>query len=99
MRCAMCFLERDESRMRLVLEELPVKVCGQCSMALDKARGFFEFLGLQLQSELGFADQAIEEKPAAAAAPTEPDTAPQTPQNGQEEASRIAELGHTLLTG
>jgi len=51
-RCSMCFLERDPTKMRPVMPSLPVKVCGRCSLELDRARGFCETLGVAWQHQL-----------------------------------------------
>lgn len=45
MRCSMCYLEREESKLRPVHPDYPVKVCGRDSMEIDKVIGFLETVG------------------------------------------------------
>lgn len=47
-RCAMCWLERDNSKLRAPFPGSSTRVCGRCSLELDRALGFFQSIGVVL---------------------------------------------------
>lgn len=50
-RCSMCWLEREKQRP--VLQNHPVRVCGQCSLMIDKVQGFLEGIGVEFIARWG----------------------------------------------